>query len=262
MTEWLWKTLLNISNAMIDSTLNGQLWEPAIGPPRSFAPERPSQRILSGNYLHVPYLGGTNLNEGTRYSQALYNLSLPPSEQTSAFNNWMYELVVDNSTLTPNVVAGIDDFFPVNDSTYGGPWHTGDMLYDRAESWYTDIMYLSPRRFFYEHGASLQPMWGYYFTEFIPGTSPALGVYHASELLFIFGPVPDTMETEFADQMTEYWINFVHDMNPGPNWPQYNTSSRYVMQLMRNNITLIPDNFSIARTNYLNSPPVLAAFEK
>jgi hypothetical protein len=86
-------------------------------------------------------------------------------------------------------------------------------------------------------------------------------VYHASELSFIFGPVPDTMETEFAGQMTEYWINFVHDMNPGrmctltalwssdsyqvlfsAHWPQYNTVSRYVMQLMRNNITLIPDS--------------------
>ena len=55
------KTLLNISNAMIDSTFNGQLWEPAIGPAGSFAPERPSQRILSGKYLHVPYLGGTNV---------------------------------------------------------------------------------------------------------------------------------------------------------------------------------------------------------
>ena len=46
---------------MIDSTVNLQLWEPAIGPACSFAPERPSQRILSGNYLHVPYLGGTNV---------------------------------------------------------------------------------------------------------------------------------------------------------------------------------------------------------
>ncbi|KAF8123482.1 alpha beta-hydrolase [Boletus edulis] len=257
-----YETLLNISNAMIDATLNGQLWEPSIGPAGSFAPERPSQRILSGNYLHVPYLGGTNVNEGTRFSQALYNLSLPPSEQTSAFNDWMSKLVVDNSTLTPDILAGIDAFYPVNDNTYGGPWHTGDMLYDRAESWYTDEMYLAPKRFFFEHGTSFQPMWGYYFTEFIPGTSPALGVYHASELSFIFGPVPDTAEIQFADQITEYWINFVHDMNPGPDWPRYDTSSRYVMQLMRNNITLIPDDFSIARTNYLNSPLVLAAFEK
>ena len=87
----------------------------------------------------------------------------------------MYQLLVDNSTLTPDVVANIDALYPVNDSTYGGPWHTGDMLYDRAETWYTDEVYLAPRRFFYEHGASLQPMWGYYFTEFIPGTPPALG---------------------------------------------------------------------------------------
>ncbi|KIJ67043.1 hypothetical protein HYDPIDRAFT_109031 [Hydnomerulius pinastri MD-312] len=257
-----YETLLNISNAMVDSTLNSQLWEPAIGPAGSFAPERPSQRILSGSYLHVPYLGGTNLNEGTIFSQAVYNLSLPSSEQTAAFDGWMYKLLVDNSTLTLNIVAGIDTFFPVNDSTYGGAWHTGDMLFDRAESWYTDNMFLGPRRFFYEHGASLQPMWGYYFTEFIPGNNPALGVYHASELPLIFGPVPNPIEDDFANQMTGYWINFVNDMNPGPDWPEYKTSSKQVMQLMRDNITLILDDFSIERTDYLTSPPVLAAFEK
>ncbi|KAF9223918.1 alpha beta-hydrolase [Gyrodon lividus] len=256
------KALLNISNTMIDSTLNQQLWQPAIGPVSSFAPERPSQKVRSGNYLHVPFLGGTNLNEGTTYSQAVYNLSLSSSEQTAAFNSWMSKLLVDNSTLTPNIVAGIDAFFPVNDSTYGGAWHTGDMLFDRAESWYTDNMFLAPRRFFYEHGAKLQPMWGYFFTEFIPGNSPDLGVYHASELPLIFGPVPNSVEDDFANQMTGYWINFVNDMCPGPHWLPYGPSSKYVMQLMRNNITLIPDNFSSVRTEYLNSPGVLAAFEK
>lgn len=87
----------------------------------------------------------------------------------------MYKLIVDNSTLTLDVVADIDHFFSLNDSTYSGPWHTSDMLYDRAESWYTDNMYLTLRHFFYEYGASLQPTWGYYFTKFIPGTSPAFG---------------------------------------------------------------------------------------
>ncbi|KAH7928068.1 alpha beta-hydrolase [Leucogyrophana mollusca] len=257
-----YETLLNISNTMIDDTVNGQLWEPAIGPLGSFAPERPSQRILSQGYPHLPYLGGTNLNEGTIFSQAVWNLSLPSSDQTTAMDAWIGELVIDNSTLTTTVIDGINSYFPVNDSTYGGPWHTGDMLFDRAESWYTDNMFLGPRRFFFENAAELQPMYGYYFTEFIPGNNPDLGVYHASELSLIFGPIPNAIEDDFANQMTSYWINFVNDMNPGPSWPRYDISSKQVMQLMRDNVTLIPDDFSLTRTDYLNSPPLLAAFEK
>ncbi|KAH7912797.1 alpha beta-hydrolase [Hygrophoropsis aurantiaca] len=257
-----YETLLNITNEMLANTVNGQLWEPTIGPPGSFAPERPSQRILSQNFARLPYLGGTNLNEGATFSQALWNLSLPSSEQTAALDAWIGELVVDNSTLTSTVFDGINSYFPVNDSTYGGPWHTGDMLFDRAESWYTDNMFLGPRRFFFENTADYQPMYGYYFTEFIPGDNPDLGVYHASELMLIFGPVPTPIEDVFANQMTSYWINFVNDMTPGPDWPRYSSSSKQVMQLMRDNITLIPDDFSLARTDFVNSPALLAAFEK
>jgi len=46
---------------MISDTLNGQLWQPAVGPPGSFIPEEASARILSGNFLHLPYLAGTNV---------------------------------------------------------------------------------------------------------------------------------------------------------------------------------------------------------
>ncbi|KAG6833576.1 hypothetical protein H0H93_013161, partial [Arthromyces matolae] len=54
------ETLLNISNTMIRETLNTQLWQPTTGTPGSFAPVRASVRIEAGDFLHVPYLAGTN----------------------------------------------------------------------------------------------------------------------------------------------------------------------------------------------------------
>lgn len=40
-------------------------------------------------------------------------------------------------------------------------------------------------------------------------------VTHASELPLIFGPVPNPIEDEFANQFTDFYINFVNDLNPG-----------------------------------------------
>ena len=62
-----------------------------------------------------------------------------------------------------------------DDAALGGAFNTGDSLFDRAEAWYTDNMYLSPRRLFFGKAAPLQPLFGYFFTEFIPGNNRTLG---------------------------------------------------------------------------------------
>ena len=49
----------------------------------------------------------------------------------------------------------------------------------------------------------------------IPRTPIISAVFHGSELSLIFGPVPNPVENDFANQLTDYWINFVNDMNPG-----------------------------------------------
>ena len=96
----------------------------------------------------------------------------------AAFDNFIGHLVIDNSSLTSDVLDGFHSHFPANDLSLGAPFATGDSLFDRAEAWYTDIMFLSPRRFFFQHGSPLQPMFAYYFGEFIPGNNISLGGMH------------------------------------------------------------------------------------
>ncbi|KAF9068948.1 alpha/beta-hydrolase [Rhodocollybia butyracea] len=257
------ETLLNISNAMIDATLNTQLWQPSIGSSGSFADTRASIKIQNKDFLHVPYLGGTNVNEGTTFSESVLGLNLTGTAQDNAFVNFIGHLVIDNSTLTNDVYNDILDMWPANDPLLGAPFNTRDSLFDRAEAWYTDAMFLAPRRLFFENAAPLQPMFAYYFREFYPGDNFTLGVYHKSELLVLFGPVPDpAIESEFANQMLGFYLNFVYNMDPGQPWPRYTAESRSVMQLMRDNITAIPDNWDIAKTDFLLTQKVLNEFQK
>ncbi|EMD42188.1 hypothetical protein CERSUDRAFT_90791 [Gelatoporia subvermispora B] len=256
------ETFMDISNVMINDTLNQQFLQPSVGPIGSFVTERPSQRLASGNYLRVPVLAGTNLNEGTKFSQAVFNLSVPPELEVEVFDQFINALFIDPSTISQSTLDQIHELYPANDSSLGGAFNTGDSLFDRAEAWYTDNMFLSPRRRFFDKAASTQKLFGYFFTEFIPGNDPSLGVFHGSELALLFGPVPTPVEDDFANQLTDFYINFVNDMDPGSPWPQFTPESRNLLQLMRNNITVIPDDFLQEKTSFLNSEKVLAEFQK
>ena len=40
-------------------------------------------------------------------------------------------------------------------------------------------------------------------------------VQHGSELMLLFGPVPTPIEDDFANQMLDFYINFINDLSPG-----------------------------------------------
>lgn len=62
--------LINISNTLVTSTLNHQLWQPTTAP-GSFYSVRASAKIASGDFVHVPVITGTNV------SRYLNDLSRP-----------------------------------------------------------------------------------------------------------------------------------------------------------------------------------------
>lgn len=120
-------------------------------------------------------LFSTKVNEGTTFSESVLGLNLTGTAQDDAFVDFVGHLFIDNSTLTNDVYDKILEMWPANDPLLGAPFNTGDSLFDRAEAWYTDAMFLSPRRLFFENAAPLQPMFAYYFREFYPGDDFTLG---------------------------------------------------------------------------------------
>jgi len=254
------EALINVSNSLITSTLNHQLWEPTIAP-GSFASVRASVKIASGDFLNVPVIAGTNLNEGTSFSTTLFGLSLSGSAEDAAFEKFVRATQIDESKITQDVLNDILEFYPAN--TKQLPFSTGDSLFDRAAAWYGDNMFLAARRLFAVAAAKQQPVFSYLFTEFLSGNSPQLGVFHASELPLLFGPVPDSnIELNFANTMLDYFITFVNHLDPGLSWPPYLPDSSLVLQLQRDNITAIIDDFRLNFTNYLNRQELLDEWEK
>ncbi|KZS94245.1 alpha/beta-hydrolase [Sistotremastrum niveocremeum HHB9708] len=256
------ETLRNLSNSLIAGRLNGQLWQPAVGPPGSLVPERPSSRMNRGDFLRLPYLAGTNLNEGTTFSDSILAVPHAPSQENELFDEFIGGLILDNTTLTKDVLDRIHTLYPANDPSLGAPFNTGDSLFDRGSTWYGDNMFLAPRRFFFDTAANLMPMYAYHFREFLPGENPVDGVAHASELGLLFGHNTAPSEVGLATFYRDAYINFVNDLNPGSFWPRYNLAKKEVLQIMKNNVTLIPDDFSLVETDFLNSAEVLGEFEK
>jgi hypothetical protein len=157
---------------------------------------------------------------------------LSGSAEVTAFEQFVKASTIDESKITQDTLDEIVHTYPANTEQLS--FSTGDSLFDRASAWYGDSMFLAPRRRLTAAAAKLQPVFTYFFTEFVPGDSPELGgtwalhvlrsqcvselslVYHASELRLLFGPVPAPgLELEFANTMLDLYINFINDLNPG-----------------------------------------------
>jgi len=264
---------------MIKSTLNNQLWQPALGPRGSMITEQASQKIKRNDFLHLPYLAGSNLNEGTSFASSLRNLKIPAGPaQDARFSTYIRQLLIDDSLLTPTILAQFSTMYRANDSTLGAPFNTGDGLFDRAAAWYTDTMFLGPRRLLLDQIAprglgvsevevSERPSsnaWVYHFRELVPGNDPSMGVSHGSELNLLFGPLSGDAVSDkpLSNQMRNFYINFIHDLDPGAEWKPFSQDTKLVLQILKDNVTMIQDSFNRDRTDFINSDKIQTVMQR
>lgn len=95
------------------------------------------------------------------------------SAEVTAFEQFVKASQIDESKVVQDTLDKIVHAYPAN--TEQVPFSTDDSLFDRAAAWYGDSMFLAARRRFTDAAAKLQPVFTYFFTEFVPSDSPKLG---------------------------------------------------------------------------------------
>lgn len=171
------------------------------------------------------------------------------------------------ATFTPSPLgsdvlkAGIDKMVSLypNDPSAGSPFGTGNQTFGaspgfkRAAAIFGDLHMEAQRRFWSQTTAA--PSFAYIFTDPQPSVDPALGVFHAAEIPYLFknltaGGPPKIARLSRA--MLDYWISFAVSLTPNdgkgtrrPHWGMYKETEG-LLELNSNGVKVIPDEYRAA----------------
>ncbi|KAF8909723.1 esterase 1 [Gymnopilus junonius] len=255
-----------VANAVANSP-DAFPFSPTIDGPGGLIPDLPSHLFARGQFARLPFIAGTNLDEGTTFvpmaslttaelQEALienYSPSLPGPGVLSATTNKLLELYPDVPAL-------------------GSPFNTGNETfgltnYKRAAAILGDTAFQAQRRSWSRTATKAGvKTFGYLFTQPQPGSNPALGVFHSAEVFFVYGAPPDTSVSalQLSSIMIDYWVSFATSLdpndghgNPRPNWAQYTAKNEVLLQLNAANLTLIPDNYRKEQIDFIMSDPTV-----
>ncbi|KAJ7111450.1 esterase 1 [Mycena epipterygia] len=241
-------------------------WNPVIDGPGGLIPDLPSVLFQRGHFARLPFIAGTNLDEGTDFTP-------PAINSTDEINAAIFSM--SSPSVSPTIlersVLTLLQLYP-DIPALGSPFNTGNETFGlssqfkRAAALVGDLNFLSQRRAWIETAASAGvKTFGYLFTQPQPNASPSLGVFHSSEVRFVYGAPSDGSESALliSRLMVEYWVSFATSLTPNdglgiprPEWTQFTPHNKAVMQLNGANLTMIPDNFRAEQTNFINSDPV------
>ncbi|KAJ7858463.1 extracellular triacylglycerol lipase precursor [Mycena leptocephala] len=245
-------------------------WDPVIDGPGGLIPDLPSVLFKRGQFARLPFIAGTNQDEGTIFTsttinstEALTELTISlvsPSVSPATLNSsiqTLLQLYPDIPALVLNAAQRyVRDCFQLLIN------HTIKLLTDG------DMSFHSQRRFWMETAASAGvPTFGYLFTQPQPTLPlPLVVLSHGSEIAYVYGAPADTSASAvlISRIMTDYWVSFATSLTPNdglgiprPEWAQFTPKNQAVIQLNGANLTMIPDNFRAEQMAFLNSDPII-----
>ncbi|KAJ3541390.1 hypothetical protein NMY22_g3906 [Coprinellus aureogranulatus] len=256
----------------------GRNWTPAIdrGEGSVFS-EYASRVYREGRFARVPFIAGTNLDEGTHMAS-----------QEGLTDEELKVTILDQNGPAPHGLEldldrVVDRIMQINpdDPKLGSPYGTGDELFGlpssfkRQASQIGDMIFTAPRRYWSQSAALFGvKSYAYHFTHPDPQGVPKFGVTHGEQNAYIHGRVPD-QERGLSTVMMDYWISFVVSLDPndgkgltrvsrisflrpgvfaltcinaslfntGPLWPEYTKENNALLQLEGGNTMVVEDAF-------------------
>nr|GAT56713.1 predicted protein [Mycena chlorophos] len=229
----------------------------------------PSKLLAKGEFAKLPFITGTNLDEGTLFTPQTFN-------STEDLEEFLYEgmlrmgvnLSAPPSEALRKSVQGLLALYP-DDPALGAPFGTGNEMFGlspvfkRTAAILTDLMFLALRR---QTVSALNlagvPVYGYLFIQPQPELPAYDGVTHGTEVAYVYGYPADqsAVSIVLSDVMVDYWISFATSLTPNdglgiarPRWEEYTPANKPLMQLNGANLTLIPDDFRTEQTNFINA---------
>lgn len=230
---------------------------PRPDPGDNFLPESPEVPGLAGKYPKIPIIIGDQEDEGTLFGLLVRNVTT-----NEELISYLASYFPGNPNAT-EAVTGLAAYYPdepEKGQPQGSPYFTGGQHnlypeYKRLTAILGDITFTLTRRVLLNYASERVPAWSYLGT-YLRNTS-MYGTGHGSDLLYEF-----RNNTNFVtNSIQAYYLNFIYNLDPNkgykndtlPEWPNYNTKSRQLLEFGNATNSLTPDTFRQEAAEYLQA---------
>ncbi|KAF8961457.1 extracellular triacylglycerol lipase precursor [Flammula alnicola] len=247
-------------------------FDPTIDGPGGLFPDIASRLLSKGHFARLPFIAGTNLDEG---KCTLFTSTNPTDLSVAGIRANII------ASYSPPLVSQADlqqtadrllELYP-DDPSVGSPFNTGNQTFGLPSGFKQEAALLGDLSFQSQRRSWIQTAsrtgvktFGYLFTQPQPTNPAAEGVSHGSEVFFVYGAPPDTSASalHLSSVMIDYWVSFATSLdpndglgNPRPLWAQYTPTNEVLLQLNGDNTTLIPDDYRKEQIDFINSDPTV-----